>query len=207
MPSAPPSARDRLLARVVEHLLAGGLGDASLRELAAAVGSSHRMLSYHFGSRDGLLAAVVEEVERRQLEALRDLGRRGSLRSTALAMHRRLSDPALAPLERLFFELYARGLRGDPAAAPLMAEGIATWLEATAALLRGFGLPARQARAEATLSLAVARGLLLDLLATGDRRRNDAAMRLHVAGVLARLDATHERGQAPSMRMRGVRPR
>ena len=38
------------------------------------------------------------------------------------------------------------------------------------------GVPRRTARSQARLDLAVARGLLHDLLLTGDRKRVDAAM-------------------------------
>ncbi len=51
--------RDRLLAAAVEQAMRGGIADLSLRELAAAIGTSHRMLLYHFGSREGLLVAVA----------------------------------------------------------------------------------------------------------------------------------------------------
>lgn len=57
------SPRERLLAAAVEHVAAHGVGDLSLRRLAAALGTSHRMLVYHFGSREGLLVEVVREVE------------------------------------------------------------------------------------------------------------------------------------------------
>ena len=56
--------RDALLRRVVAAAADGGLARRSLRDLAAHVGTSHRMLIHHFGSRDGLLAAVVDAVER-----------------------------------------------------------------------------------------------------------------------------------------------
>ena len=52
------SAKDLLLDQVVDHFVAEGMGDLSLRKIAAAIGTSHRMLLYHFGSREGLLAAV-----------------------------------------------------------------------------------------------------------------------------------------------------
>ena len=64
---ASSQARDRLLAAAVGQARRGGIGDLSLRELAAAIGTSHRMLLYHFGSREGLLTAVaraVDEAER-----------------------------------------------------------------------------------------------------------------------------------------------
>jgi AcrR family transcriptional regulator len=186
---AIPSARRRLLDRVVQHLLEHGVGHASLREIAAAIGSSHRMLNFHFGSRAGLLAAVVEDVERRQLEGLRELTTSGPPREVMMTMHRRLGSPELAPVERLFFELYARGLQGDPSAQQLVGPGNETWLQALTQIYRDFGFSKRDAAAEATLALATSRGLLLDLLASGDRARVDAAARRYVQGVVSRLGA------------------
>ena len=58
--------RDKLLSAVVEHFAEHGIGDTSLRGIAEAVGTSHRMLIYHFGSREGLLVEVTRTVEARQ---------------------------------------------------------------------------------------------------------------------------------------------
>ena len=49
----------------MDHFVADGLGDLSLRKIAAAIGTSHRMLLYHFGSKSGLLVEVVRAVEAR----------------------------------------------------------------------------------------------------------------------------------------------
>src|SRR4051794_712364 len=59
----PVTGRDALLARAIGHFAGHGAGDPSLRAPAAALGTTHRMLIYHFGSRDGLLAAVVDTAE------------------------------------------------------------------------------------------------------------------------------------------------
>ena len=59
--------RRQLLDALFDEFAAGGIGDRSLRDVAAAVGTSHRMLLHHFGSREDLLVAIVEEVERRQM--------------------------------------------------------------------------------------------------------------------------------------------
>jgi AcrR family transcriptional regulator len=48
-----------LLDRVTDHVLQHGLIGLSLRPVAAAVGTSDRMLIYHFTSRDALVSAVV----------------------------------------------------------------------------------------------------------------------------------------------------
>ena len=64
------TGRDALLQRAIGHFAAHGIGDTSLRALAEAIGTSHRMLIYHFGSREGLLAAVVDTVEEGARETL-----------------------------------------------------------------------------------------------------------------------------------------
>lgn len=160
------------MAHVAEH----GVGDLTLRGLATALDTSHRMLIYHFGSRDGLLVAIAAEVERRQREALADLDVTGAPAEVMRAMWARLSDPELWPFERLFFELYARALQGDPGAAPFLEGIVEDWVAPLAALgVEAGGDPGR-VRAEARLGLAVYRGLLLDLLATGDREGVTAAL-------------------------------
>src|SRR5919112_2498729 len=66
-------ARERLLAAAMEHVAEHGVGDLSLRGLAAALGTSHRMLIYHFGSREGLLIEVIRAVEEQQRAALTEM--------------------------------------------------------------------------------------------------------------------------------------
>ncbi|HEV7720983.1 MAG TPA: TetR family transcriptional regulator, partial [Iamia sp.] len=166
----------RLLAGAVAHVAAHGVGDLTLRGLAAALGTSHRMLIYHFGSRDGLLVAIAAEVERQQREVLADLDVTGDPAEVMRAMWARLADPALWPFERLFFELYARALQGDPGAAPFLDGIVEDWVAPLVELAVQAGADEAVARAEARLGLAVYRGLLLDLLATGDRAGVDAAV-------------------------------
>jgi AcrR family transcriptional regulator len=50
------------LAGAVEHVLREGVATLSLRPLAAALGTSDRMLLYYFGTRDDLLAEVLDAV-------------------------------------------------------------------------------------------------------------------------------------------------
>jgi AcrR family transcriptional regulator len=165
-----------LLEGAVTHVAEHGVGDLTLRGLATALGTSHRMLLYHFGSRDGLLVAIAAEVERQQREALADLDVTGAPDEVMRAMWARLSDPALWPFERLFFELYARALQGDPGAAPFLEGIVEDWIAPLATIGAAAGIPEDVARAEARLGLAVYRGLLLDLLATGDREGVTAAV-------------------------------
>jgi AcrR family transcriptional regulator len=164
--------RERLLAAAVTHALSGGIADQSLRELAAALGTSHRMLIYHFGSREGLLVAVaraVEENERaayqRSMETLED----------PRLTWAHISDPRMWPQERLFFELYARALQGRPGTEGFLDGVVEPWVALLSQAFMAAGADEEPARADARLAVAVARGLLLDLLATKDRQRVDAA--------------------------------
>jgi AcrR family transcriptional regulator len=174
VPTADPKAK--LLDAAVAHILEHGLTDLSLRELAAAIGTSHRMLLYHFGSREGLVVAVIQTVEAAQRAAFADLDTAELSPADAMrAMWRRFTDPDLGPHERLFFEIYGQALQGRPGAVALLDGIIDTWVEPAAAYAIERGAAPDTARAEARLSVAVVRGLLLDWLATGDRAAVDTA--------------------------------
>ena len=176
--AAGPRARQRLLDSVIEHFTAEGLADQSLRRIAEAIGSSHRMLLYHFGSKDGLLLEVVREVEARTQVRLMALGEDavGETDQLIRRMWAYLADPALGDFERLFFALYGRALQGDESIRPLLKDEIEQWLDVNVTMSAAFGVPHHVARTHARLGLAVTRGLLLDLLATGDRSGVEAAI-------------------------------
>jgi AcrR family transcriptional regulator len=175
--------RQRLLDAAIDYVTQHGIGDLSLRALAAELGTSHRMLIHHFGSKDGLWVAIVRAVEERQREILGTvLYEPGKpVGDAARAFWKHISDPSLWPNERLFFELYGRALQGRGPAVGLL-DGIVTdWLEPITEVNIALGLPRSEAAAQARLGLAVTRGLLLDLLATRDAAGVDAAMDAFIA--------------------------
>ncbi len=61
MPQPDPK-KTALLSALADHVLAHGLNTASLRPMAAAAGTSDRMLIYHFGSKDGLIAELLDHL-------------------------------------------------------------------------------------------------------------------------------------------------
>jgi AcrR family transcriptional regulator len=188
--SANPSGHDALLEGAIGHFAAHGIGDTTLRGLAEAIGTSHRMLIYHFGSREGLLAAVVAAVEQgardtlaRMVEEARD---DPDPLEAGLRFWRLVTDDALV-YGPLFFELTSHAMRGLPHATDLRQTLVTTWLDALTEMWSVRGVPKRAARTQARLDLAVARGLLHDLLLTGDRLGVDAAMRSYAEQSLERL--------------------
>jgi AcrR family transcriptional regulator len=163
---ATASAWDAQLAAVIASITRHGLGARSLRDLAADAGTSHRMLIHHFGSREGLLIAIVQSVEARQRELLRAAPRDDP--NALMAIWRDLIDPRMRPFERLFFECYARGAQGEEPFDRLLPALVDDWLSL---------YPRGRARDRGRMQLALVRGLLLDLVATDDRAGVDRAMR------------------------------
>jgi AcrR family transcriptional regulator len=180
----PPDAdrRAHLLDALIDAFGTGGVGGRSLRDIAEAVGTSHRMLLHHFGSREELLLAVVQEVERRQTGLLADLPRDPG--AAFAAMWADVRRPEQRPFERLFFECYARAAQGEEPFSRLVPAAVDGWLDEVDAHSGG-----RADRATARLGLAITRGLLLDLVATDDTAGVDAAA-ARAAELLSALEAT-----------------
>jgi AcrR family transcriptional regulator len=179
---APGEARQQLLDDAIDYVAEHGLTDLSLRGLAAELGTSHRMLSHHFGSKEGLWVAIIREVEQRNRAAINDVtaDSSDSLPDALRSWWQHISDPSLWPNERLFFEVYVQALHGRPPTSELLDGIVDSWLDPAAAAAEAMGVPHEQARAFARLGVAVTRGLLLDLLATKDRVGVDEAMELWI---------------------------
>ena len=167
-----PEIKERLLDACTDHALEHGLPDR-LEPLACAAGTSTRMLIYHFGTRDALLRAVLKHARQRQLCAFGDLLRvrpDQPYTATLATAWTVMTGPGGQPYLRMFGQLR------ESAAQQLWPDfrRVATtdWLGPLEEGLRSIGRPEL-----ATLALAVVRGLLMDLDATGDTARTGQAFR------------------------------
>jgi AcrR family transcriptional regulator len=188
---AEDDPRQRLLDLAVAYVAEHGIGDLSLRTLASAIGTSHRMLIHHFGSKEELWVAIVNAVEERERTSLEQFFRDAPADpiEQMRAWWKHISDPGLWPNERLFFELYARALQGDPGSQGVLADTIGGWVRAVSDLQDSRELPVAATHAQVRLGIAVTRGLLLDLLATGDVVGVDAAMDAYLSLWQTQLEA------------------
>lgn len=190
---ATPSAREaELLERAYRYVLENGLADLSLRPLAAAVGSSPRVLLYLFGSKDGLVRALLARARVEELTLLDRVhsagtGEPGGLVEVAERVWAWLTAVEHRALLTLWVEAYARSLVDpDGPWAGFARRTVEDWLEvlATAQPPNERGTPAAQV--ERTIVLAVLRGALLDLLATGDYARTTAAVHQQLGALKVR---------------------
>jgi AcrR family transcriptional regulator len=155
------------LEKAMIHVAAHGLSDLSLRELAAAIGTSHRMLLYHFGSREGLVAAVVATMEAQQRDALEALADGASTpREVIEQQWALLTDPGLRPFVALFFEVLAMAVHHRPGTDGFLEQLTEPWIELAADLAARMELVTDVD--ELRLGVAVSRGLLIEVLASGE---------------------------------------
>ena len=177
-PASP--RKEELLERAYRYALEHGLADLSLRPLAAAIGSSPRVLLFLFGSKDGLVSELLARARRDELAFLADAtaGQPGDLAAAVAATWRWLAEDQFRPLLTLWTDAYARSL-ADPNGpwSGFAARSVADWLEVLGAAgppdqpTDPEGESGQAAASDRTLALAVLRGCLLDLLATGDVQR------------------------------------
>ena len=182
MPRRPKAERRaRLLARVVDYLLRRGLHDLSLRPAAAAAGTSPRILLYYFGSKERLLVEAITEIRTRErlrlAEEMQGARFGGDVSQVVWDVWQWFSARRREPYLRLFYELYALAAANRRRFQRFVDAFSEDYLAVMREGLQQWGFAADESEAAATLYLATFRGLLLDLLTTGDRARVDAAVK------------------------------
>ena len=166
--------RAELLDAAVEYAAEYGFAELSWRPVAAALGVSPTTLVHHFGTKEQLLEAVLGRLRERMLTATRDLaGEQAGLAGEARAAWTRASDPRREAEFRLLFAVYGRALQAPGQFAAFLEHAVTAWMTALVDAQGPETDPATATR-RATLVIATLRGLLLDLLTTGDRDRVQA---------------------------------
>jgi AcrR family transcriptional regulator len=155
--------REELLDQVVDHVLEHGLIGLTLRPVAAAIGTSDRMLIYHFGSRDGLVSAVVAHVGERSVVAVDALPAARSVRAGVNALWAAYQTEPLNGCLDVYCQAAATGLIGEE---PYLSDARASntrWAASLQRYLVRCGAPPRKVRRIVTLVDSALYGFHLDL--------------------------------------------
>jgi AcrR family transcriptional regulator len=177
-----PSAReDELLEAAYNYALVHGLAGLSLRPLAAAIGSSPRVLLYLYENKDGLVRALLARAradELAMLQQLREDNAGANLDEALARIWDWLADPSHRELLALWLEGYARSLT-DPQGPweDFAANTVNDWLAVLAEFQSPSERDSENGLVQRTAALSLLRGALLDLLATGDLDRTTTAVR------------------------------
>ena len=155
------SKRDELSEQATDYALENGLIGLSLRPLAAELGTSDRMLIYHFGSKDALVAAILATSCDRSVEKIRALPASPSVRQAVIDLWEAWEVPEMLRCQRLYVEAAALGLFGrEPYATSVRATND-VWMAEVIAHLERSGAGDQAARL-GTLVDAAFNGILLD---------------------------------------------
>lgn len=161
--------RPELLEAVLQHLLEHGLNGQSVRTLADAVGVSHVTLRHHFGSREQLLAEVFKTILEHAAIPSRFAG--NDLVWVVREQWQRWSQPHGQRYFRLAFEVYGVAVSRPEQHKEFLVGMVSDYIDLIVTRLVELGYRRSKAAGLATRVLAQIRGLLMDLLATGDNER------------------------------------
>lgn len=159
--------REQLLDAVTDHVLEHGLIGLTLRPVAAAIGTSDRMLIYHFTSRDALVSAVVDRASERAIAIVDSLPGGPDVRTAVNELWAAYQTPQLDGCLDVYCQAAAEGLIGRE---PYLSDVRATnerWAGALRAYLLRSGAPAARVARIVTLIDSALYGFHLDL--TTDR--------------------------------------
>ncbi len=154
--------REELVEHATDYALEHGLVGLSLRPLAAAIGTSDRMLIYHLGSKDALVVEIIRCSTQRSLAEMRTLAASTSPGAAVRDQWRLRSGAQQARCERLYVEASTLGLFGQEPYASAVAASNAQWLAAVTDHLERSGVPAARSGELAALVDAASMGFELD---------------------------------------------
>lgn len=156
--------QEELLGQVTDYVLEEGLIGLTLRPLAEAIGTSDRMLIYHFGSRDSLVSAVVAEATRRAIEAVQKVPAAPTIRSAVNRLWAAYQTQPLHACLQVYLQAAATGLIGQEPHLSLARDTNEQWARALRDYFVRSGAPVRRVERLVTLVDSALYGFHLDLV-------------------------------------------
>ena len=165
-----PTIKPALLEKILLYLLEHGLADLSLRPLAEAVGTTARMLIYHFGSKEQLIVEALELAQAKQIAALSDSPKpKSSTKAELIFLWRWFTSDEFLPFVKLLFEVEVQAMNGNTLYTDFANQVLNGWVGFVQSRLTDCDITT------ATLIVNTFSGLLLDHLVTNDAKRVDAS--------------------------------
>ena len=177
--------RQELLDRIVEYLAENGVAQATLRPMAASLDVSINRLVHHFGSKEELLTAALARAIEQQI-TVQDVWLNKAPQLTQAELYGKWwrwmnAAPANLALVRLNYEAATLDTNVTGLAGEVRADQIGVWRHDTELRLEAEGMSRERAAEEASLIKATFTGLVMDLFATGDRKRLTNAMNVFLS--------------------------
>lgn len=179
MPRPPDHGkREELLRGIRSYISEYGLADVSLRPLAAALGTSDRMLLHYFETKDNLLAQALASANPEFHSAFEHVDDLPALQSSLRELWRSMTTGTDVQSIRILLQAMGIACVGPGRFTEHVTTMFATLTDTLADSLYRCGAPHTDAHLQATVLAAGFRGLLFDRLITDDKDRTDAAVNI-----------------------------
>ncbi|MGU3432501.1 TetR family transcriptional regulator [Actinomycetes bacterium M1A6_2h] len=170
--------RKELLSNVVDYMAVDGLSDLSLRQVAASLGTTSRMLVYYFGTKEKLLTEALATQHPNLAEMFVDVRDPASLREALIALWTTmLGDNDTSRSTRLLLQAMGIAVVREGPFAEFATRTIAEVTSGVTAAIVRAGAQEQTAADLATIAISGLRGALMDYLITADAQRTDRAAR------------------------------
>ncbi len=189
-----PEKKQEILEQCLAEAIASGAFDSSINAIAKKIGTSARMLIYHFGSKQELDRQLIGLLEMRLREKLWILQEVPStetacLTETLLAMWQHLTSPEMCGLLKLTMELNQRAIQGDLETQSFLEQESQKWVDSLSHLTND--------RTAALSLFHLFQGAILDFLTTGNYQRGQQT----IAAVTRNLEQTKLCPEGPIARI------
>lgn len=163
-----PEKKQEILEQCLAEAIALGAFDSSINAIAKKIGTSARMIIYHFGSKQELERQLISLLEMRLREKLWILQEVPStetacLTETLLDMWHHLTSPEMYGLLKLTMELNQRAIQGDLETQNFLEQESQKWVDSLSNLTSD--------RTAALSLFHLFQGAILDFLTTGNAQR------------------------------------
>lgn len=168
-----PRIREHLLKQSLDYCIEKGFSGTSLRALAKKIGTSHRMLIYHFGSSEALFEGILEKFRRRQVSHfITEFNSVQSLTQFEKVIRKLWANLASQENRNFmisYLEIQVSSIRSGKtrASSAYLDATLEDWLAPISSTLKRLGLKTQDSRLFARLILSGGRGLILDALGAG----------------------------------------
>jgi AcrR family transcriptional regulator len=177
--------REELLEKIVDVFLTHGITGLSLRPLADSVGSSARLLIYHFGSKEELIAVALDRVRSRITAAVGEVVMRGnsaSIEDFLCVFWKWAIQETNQRYFRLLFEIDGLAMHENNVVPEKdRVAGVNRWIQIFDGKVEHLSDTADGRRGASTIILAAITGLLQDYFNTGDLKRTTDGLNFLIA--------------------------
>jgi AcrR family transcriptional regulator len=163
------SPRETIISAAADYILEKGNISDSIRDIAKKIGTSHRMVNYHFGNPDAFWEALANEIRKKEILRIRSLHEQNNDPLRVASYIKTFTTIEYRKVFSIVLEIYSKALRNPEAFENFRNSYINDWIASISQRAGAqYQLDEGLARTLARIKVAFIRGILLDYFVTND---------------------------------------